>query len=131
MPVIGGAFSCGFSHPQIRKWEQFRGLAQRNKGRKTSYFDGGSPAPCGIDRPRPEVQFDRDQRQRPPRPWTGRNRRINPTQRDRDLGPAYAMRPPASRTELTEVGRGTPMGELLRRYWHPIGLVADATDIPR
>jgi nitrite reductase/ring-hydroxylating ferredoxin subunit len=53
------------------------------------------------------------------------------TQRDRDLGTAYALRPPASRTELTEVGRGTPMGELLRRYWHPIGLVGDATAIPR
>jgi hypothetical protein len=48
---------------------------------------------------------------------------MNVTQRDRDLGTAYAMRPSASRTELTEVGRGTPMGELLRRYWHPIGLV--------
>jgi phenylpropionate dioxygenase-like ring-hydroxylating dioxygenase large terminal subunit len=23
------------------------------------------------------------------------------------------------------------MGELLRRYWHPVGLVADAADIPR
>ena len=56
---------------------------------------------------------------------------MNISQRDRDLGTAYAMRPSASRTELTEVGRGTPMGELLRRYWHPIGLVADATDIPR
>jgi hypothetical protein len=22
------------------------------------------------------------------------------------------------------------MGELLRRYWHPIGLAADATDTP-
>src|SRR6202043_3016673 len=27
--------------------------------------------------------------------------------------------------------RSTPMGELLRRYWHPIGLAADATDVPR
>ena len=53
------------------------------------------------------------------------------TQRDRDLGTAYALREPSSRTELTSVGRGTPMGELLRRYWHPVGLVADATDIPR
>ena len=26
---------------------------------------------------------------------------------------------------LTRVGPGTPMGELLRRYWHPIGAVAD------
>jgi len=53
------------------------------------------------------------------------------TQRDRDLGTAYAMKPSTTRTELTAVRRGTPMGELLRRYWHPIGLVADATDIPR
>jgi hypothetical protein len=29
--------------------------------------------------------------------------------------------------ELTDVGAGTPMGELLRRYWHPAGLVGDAT----
>ena len=53
------------------------------------------------------------------------------TQRDRDLGTGYAMKPSTTRTELTSVGRGTPMGELLRRYWHPIGLVTDATDIPR
>ena len=53
------------------------------------------------------------------------------TQRDRDLGTAYAMKPAHTRTELTSVGRGTPMGELLRRYWHPVGLVSDATDIPR
>ena len=53
------------------------------------------------------------------------------TQRDRDLGTAYAMKPSTTRAELTAVGRGTPMGELLRRYWHPVGLVSDATDIPR
>jgi hypothetical protein len=44
---------------------------------------------------------------------------------------AYAMRPSTTRTELTEVRRGTPMGELLRRYWRPIGLATDATDVPR
>ena len=32
---------------------------------------------------------------------------------------------------LTEVGAGTPMGELLRRYWHPVGLTGDASDTPR
>ena len=53
------------------------------------------------------------------------------TRQDRDLGTAYAMQPSTSRTELTAVGRGTPMGELVRRYWHPVGLVSDATDIPR
>ena len=26
---------------------------------------------------------------------------------------------------ITEVGAGTPMGELLRRYWHPIGAVSE------
>src|ERR1700748_483128 len=53
------------------------------------------------------------------------------TQRDRDLGTAYALKPPSRRTELTSCGRATPMGELLRRYWHPVGLVTDATDVPR
>jgi len=53
------------------------------------------------------------------------------TQQDRELGTAYALRPSAIRTELTAVVRGTPMGELLRRYWHPVGLISDATDIPR
>lgn len=49
----------------------------------------------------------------------------------RDIGTAYAMKPSTYRRELTEVGRGTPMGELLRRYWHPIGLSGDANDVPR
>ena len=40
--------------------------------------------------------------------------------------PAYALKPPTYNARLTEVGRGTPMGELLRRYWHPVGLAADA-----
>ena len=53
------------------------------------------------------------------------------SQRDRELGTGYALRPPTTRTELTSVGRATPMGELLRRYWHPVGLRSDASDIPR
>jgi phenylpropionate dioxygenase-like ring-hydroxylating dioxygenase large terminal subunit len=48
-----------------------------------------------------------------------------------DSGTAYALPPPTYRKELTEVGRGTPMGELLRRYWHPVGMTADASDTPR
>src|SRR5882762_6324900 len=40
MPVIGGAFSGGFDRRRFVTLELFRGLAQRNKGRKTSYFDG-------------------------------------------------------------------------------------------
>ena len=49
----------------------------------------------------------------------------------RDEGTAYQMGPAGYRSELVEVGRGTPMGELLRRYWHPVGLSADAMDRPR
>jgi phenylpropionate dioxygenase-like ring-hydroxylating dioxygenase large terminal subunit len=49
----------------------------------------------------------------------------------RDEETAYEMRPAGYKSELVEVGRGTPMGELLRRYWHPVGLSSDAMDRPR
>ena len=48
-----------------------------------------------------------------------------------DEGTAYEIRLPRSKSELVEVGRGSPMGELLRRYWHPVGLAADANGTPR
>ena len=48
-----------------------------------------------------------------------------------DSGSAYGRPPPTYKRELTEVGAGTPMGELLRRYWHPVGLAADADTTPR
>ena len=48
-----------------------------------------------------------------------------------DIGSAYSLNPPTYNARLTEVGRGTPMGELLRRYWHPVGLSADAGGTPR
>lgn len=48
-----------------------------------------------------------------------------------DTGTAYGRPAPTHRKELTEVGPGTPMGELLRRYWHPVALASDATDTPR
>lgn len=44
---------------------------------------------------------------------------------------AYDLPPPAHLADLTEVRRGTPMGELLRRYWHPVGLSSDANATPR
>ncbi len=48
-----------------------------------------------------------------------------------DTGTAYHR--PSSRhiAELTEVQRGRPMGELMRRYWHPVGLSSDAGRTPR
>ncbi len=48
-----------------------------------------------------------------------------------DVRSAYDLPPPTYNAKLTEVGRGTPMGELLRRYWHPVGLSSDAGGTPR
>jgi phenylpropionate dioxygenase-like ring-hydroxylating dioxygenase large terminal subunit len=53
------------------------------------------------------------------------------TKRPQDQGTGYEMRAPVIKADLVEVGRGTPMGELLRRYWHPIGLEKDAGNTPR
>lgn len=44
---------------------------------------------------------------------------------------AYDLPEPKHIAALTEVGRGTPMGELLRRYWHPVGVTADAGKTPK
>ena len=48
-----------------------------------------------------------------------------------DEGTAYTRGPSTHDASLTEVGHATPMGELLRRYWHPVGLVGDATHTPK
>jgi hypothetical protein len=48
-----------------------------------------------------------------------------------DSGTAYALPQPTYHQELTEVRPDTPMGELLRRYWLPVGLSADACDLPK
>jgi nitrite reductase/ring-hydroxylating ferredoxin subunit len=50
--------------------------------------------------------------------------------RDVDAGTGYGRDRPTYSRELTEVGPGTPMGELLRRYWHPIGLSGAAGPTP-
>lgn len=38
---------------------------------------------------------------------------------------------PAEDAALTRVGFGTPMGELLRRYWHPVCLSAELGELPK
>jgi len=48
-----------------------------------------------------------------------------------DEGTAYGLPAGTSRSELTLVTAGTPGGEFLRRYWHPVGLASDATERPR
>jgi phenylpropionate dioxygenase-like ring-hydroxylating dioxygenase large terminal subunit len=47
-----------------------------------------------------------------------------------DTGTGYGRPRPTSFHELTDVGPGTPMGEVLRRYWHPVGLAGDAGTTP-
>ena len=37
----------------------------------------------------------------------------------------------AADEELTQVGPGTPGGEYLRRFWHPVAFAADLKDVPR
>lgn len=44
-----------------------------------------------------------------------------------DTGTGYGRTPPSYDRRLTEVGPGTPMGEALRRYWHPIATSATLT----
>ena len=48
-----------------------------------------------------------------------------------DIGTGFGRKAPTYLAALTEVGPGTPMGELLRRYWHPVGLASHATATPR
>lgn len=38
---------------------------------------------------------------------------------------------PPENAELTRVGFGTPMGELLRRYWQPVCLSSDVDELPK
>jgi nitrite reductase/ring-hydroxylating ferredoxin subunit len=48
-----------------------------------------------------------------------------------DDGRAYGRDHGRWDTELVEVGPGTPSGELLRRYWHPVATSNEATTVPR
>lgn len=44
---------------------------------------------------------------------------------------AYGRVIPSENAELTHVGPGTPMGELLRRYWQPVGVADELRDLPK
>ena len=46
-------------------------------------------------------------------------------------GSAYGRPAQHSNPLLTQVGPGTPCGELMRRYWHPVAASADVKDLPR
>ena len=46
-------------------------------------------------------------------------------------GAYYSPRDLKEDASLTHVGRGTPGGELLRRYWQPIAYTQELTDLPK
>ena len=46
-------------------------------------------------------------------------------------GCAYGRSPQHPNQLLTEVGPGSPLGELMRRYWHPVSLSAKLKDLPQ
>ena len=48
-----------------------------------------------------------------------------------DDGRAYGRDAGTWDTDLVETGAGTPAGELLRRYWHPVARSEEATTRPR
>jgi hypothetical protein len=48
-----------------------------------------------------------------------------------DSGTAYGRPRPSYDATLVEVGAGTPAGEMLRRYWHPVGVAGDITTRPQ
>ncbi|WP_223693882.1 aromatic ring-hydroxylating dioxygenase subunit alpha [Leifsonia poae] len=47
-----------------------------------------------------------------------------------DTGTAYGLALGGPLLELSQVGPGTPFGEVLRRYWHPIAASTEATTRP-
>ena len=47
------------------------------------------------------------------------------TEEAMDQGTAYGRATPTFDATLVQVGAGTPAGEMLRRYWHPIAVAAD------
>ncbi len=44
---------------------------------------------------------------------------------------AYGLKIPEADPHLTQVGPGTPCGELMRRYWQPVCLSSELTDLPK
>jgi phenylpropionate dioxygenase-like ring-hydroxylating dioxygenase large terminal subunit len=48
-----------------------------------------------------------------------------------DLGTAYGRPESTYDRELIEVGPGTPCGEWMRRYWHPVALSANVVPTPQ
>jgi len=53
--------------------------------------------------------------------------KVDPSEQD---GGAYYLSEPSSDLDLASVAKGTPAGDLLRRYWHPIAVASEVKDVP-
>ena len=47
------------------------------------------------------------------------------------FGGYFNNRVPGHDPEITETGPGTPLGEYMRRFWHPVCMALELTDTPR
>jgi phenylpropionate dioxygenase-like ring-hydroxylating dioxygenase large terminal subunit len=58
---------------------------------------------------------------------------VEPSTQSQDIpqGTAYGRPLQQSDAALTQVGPGTPMGELMRRYWQPVLAARNVTTRPR
>src|SRR4051794_28326616 len=65
-----------------------------------------------------------------PRPASMETRSASPRARPGSCARENRMITKEENERLTQVGPGTPMGNLLRRYWHPVGTVADLEKEP-
>jgi phenylpropionate dioxygenase-like ring-hydroxylating dioxygenase large terminal subunit len=61
----------------------------------------------------------------PPLPETPTEHKLVP------FGGYFTNRVPGHDPELTETGPGTPLGEYMRRFWHPVCMTLELTDTPR
>ena len=43
----------------------------------------------------------------------------------------YGRKPSTYDATITEVGAGTPLGEFMRRYWHPVAISEKVQDVPQ
>ncbi len=55
---------------------------------------------------------------------------VAPLRRARAYGAYYSREEPAPDAELTQTGPGTPLGEYMRRFWQPVCLSSQLTDVP-
>jgi len=59
------------------------------------------------------------------------NKEANTDQTQQPYSGYYSNRIPVHDAELTETGPGTPLGEYMRAFWHPVCMSIELTDTPR